>query len=34
MTRDANACTGSLSRCTDIPQTPYEFSEMFAAFNG
>lgn len=34
MTRDANACTGSLSRCTDIPQTPYEFSTMFAAFNG
>lgn len=34
MTRDANACTGSLSRCTNIPQTPYEFSKMFAAFTG
>ncbi|GHE68116.1 hypothetical protein GCM10014715_22170 [Streptomyces spiralis] len=34
MTRDANACTGGLSKCTDITQTPYQFSKMFAAFTG
>ncbi|GGQ88940.1 cellulose binding domain-containing protein [Kitasatospora griseola] len=34
MTRDANACTGSLPKCTNIPQTPYQFSKMFAAYNG
>lgn len=34
MTRDANACTGSLSKCTNITQTPYQFSKMFAAFTG
>jgi len=34
VTRDANACTGTLSKCTDIPQTPYEFSKMFAAYTG
>ncbi|GAA3019163.1 hypothetical protein GCM10020229_33020 [Kitasatospora albolonga] len=34
MTRDANACTGSLPKCTNVPQTPYQFSKLFAAFNG
>ena len=32
--RDANACTGSLSTCTDVTQTPYEFSKLFAAYTG
>ena len=32
--RDANACTGSLADCTDITQTPYEFSKMFAGYTG
>ena len=32
--RDANACTGSLSDCTDIAQTPYEFSKLFAGYTG
>ncbi|WP_042405951.1 cellulose binding domain-containing protein [Streptacidiphilus carbonis] len=34
VTRDANACTGGLSQCTDIVQTPYQFSKMFAGFTG
>ncbi|SEL14742.1 cellulose binding domain-containing protein [Streptacidiphilus jiangxiensis] len=35
MTRDANACTGGgLSKCTNIAQTPYEFSKIFAGFTG
>ncbi|WP_371477397.1 cellulose binding domain-containing protein [Kitasatospora sp. NBC_00315] len=34
MTRDANACTGGLSKCTNVTQTPYQFSKLFAAFNG
>lgn len=34
VTRDGNACTGSLSKCTDITQTPYEFSEIIAPFQG
>ncbi|MGW4379238.1 cellulose binding domain-containing protein [Kitasatospora sp. NPDC004531] len=34
MTRDANACTGSLPKCTNIPQTPYQFSKLFAAYKG
>ena len=34
VTRDADACTGELSACTDITQTPYEFSKMFAAYTG
>jgi hypothetical protein len=32
--RDANACTGSLSDCTDVAQTPYEFSKLFAGYTG
>lgn len=34
VTRDGNACTGSLSKCTDITQTPYEFSKMVAPYQG
>lgn len=32
--RDKNACTGALYMCTNIPQQPYEFSRIFAAYNG
>lgn len=32
--RDANACTGALYRCTNVSQQPYEFSRIFAGFNG
>ncbi|HEV7979659.1 MAG TPA: chitinase [Amycolatopsis sp.] len=32
--RDANACTGELYRCNNIPQTPYEFSKIFAGYTG
>lgn len=32
--RDANACTGALYRCTNVPQKPYDFSKIFAAFTG
>lgn len=32
--RDANACNGSLAKCTNIPQQPYEFSKIFAAYTG
>ncbi len=34
MTRDRNACTGALYQCTNIPQVPYEFSRIFAPYNG
>jgi len=34
MTRDANACTGALYKCTNIAQTPYEFSKIFAQYTG
>ncbi|MET7419036.1 cellulose binding domain-containing protein [Dactylosporangium sp. NPDC005555] len=33
-TRDRNACTGALYLCTNIPQQPYEFSRIFAAYTG
>ncbi|MFH8382493.1 carbohydrate binding domain-containing protein [Kitasatospora sp. NPDC018058] len=34
-TRDANACTGgSLSKCTNIPQQPYEFAKIFSQYTG
>lgn len=33
-TRDRNACTGPLYRCTNIPQSPYEFSRIFAGYTG
>ena len=32
--RDKNACTGALFQCTNISQTPFEFSKIFAAFKG
>ncbi|SNS60733.1 carbohydrate-binding protein [Actinoplanes regularis] len=32
--RDKNACTGALYMCTNIPQQPYEFSRIFAAYRG
>lgn len=34
ITRDRNACTGNLSLCTNIPQTPYEFSRIVGAYTG
>ncbi len=34
VTRDANACNGPLYKCTNIPQTPYEFSKIFAGYTG
>jgi len=34
VTRDRNACTGALYRCTNIAQTPYEFSRIFAGYTG
>jgi hypothetical protein len=34
VTRDGNACTGSLSKCTDILQSPYEFSKLIAPYQG
>ena len=34
MTRDANACNGGLSQCTNVTQTPYQFSKLFAGFTG
>ncbi|MFB7380077.1 carbohydrate binding domain-containing protein [Kitasatospora purpeofusca] len=33
-TRDANACTGGLFKCTNIPQQPYEFAKIFAQYTG
>ncbi|MFD9127322.1 carbohydrate binding domain-containing protein [Kitasatospora sp. NPDC059571] len=32
--RDANACTGALYKCTNIGQSPYEFSKIFAQYKG
>lgn len=32
--RDANACTGALYRCTNVPQSPYEFARVFAGYTG
>jgi hypothetical protein len=34
MTRDRNACTGALYRCTNVAQSPYEFSKIFAGYTG
>ncbi|MFJ4767721.1 cellulose binding domain-containing protein [Streptomyces uncialis] len=35
VTRDRNACTGGhLSLCTNIPQSPYEFSRIAASYTG
>lgn len=33
-TRDRNACNGALYQCTNIKQTPYEFSKIFAGYHG
>jgi hypothetical protein len=32
--RDKNACIGALFQCTNVPQTPFEFSKIFAGFTG
>jgi hypothetical protein len=32
--RDKNACNGALFQCTNVPQTPFEFSKIFADFRG
>jgi hypothetical protein len=32
--RDKNACTGALYLCTNIAQQPYDFSRIFAGYNG
>jgi hypothetical protein len=32
--RDKNACTGALFQCTNVPQTPFQFSKIFAGFHG
>ena len=32
--RDNNACTGALFQCTNVQQTPFEFSKIFAGFTG
>jgi chitinase len=32
--RDANACNGALYRCTNVSQSPYEFSKIFAGYTG
>jgi hypothetical protein len=34
VTRDGDACTGSLSKCTNIAQTPFEFSKIIAPYAG
>lgn len=34
VTRDRNACNGALYLCTNVPQAPYEFSKIFAAYSG
>ncbi|MEV4557665.1 carbohydrate binding domain-containing protein [Kitasatospora sp. NPDC049285] len=35
MTRDAAACTGGpLYKCTNVTQSPYEFSKIFAQYKG
>ena len=32
--RDANACNGALYRCTNVAQSPYQFSKIFAGYTG
>ena len=34
MTRDRNACTGATYQCTNIPQSPYDFSKILAGYTG
>ncbi len=33
-TRDRNACTGALYKCTNVSQKPYDFSKIFNGFTG
>jgi hypothetical protein len=33
-TRDRNACTGPLYRCTNVKQKPYDFSHIFNGYTG
>jgi hypothetical protein len=33
-TRDRNACSGALYKCTNASQQPYGFSKIFAQFTG
>jgi hypothetical protein len=30
--RDRKPCSGALFQCTNVPQTPFEFSRIFAGF--
>ncbi|MFG1995721.1 cellulose binding domain-containing protein [Actinoplanes sp. NPDC048988] len=32
--RDKNACTGALFQCTNVAQSPFDFSKIFAGFTG
>jgi len=34
LNRDKNACSGALFQCTNVAQTPFEFSKIFAGFTG
>ncbi|GIF11305.1 cellulose binding domain-containing protein [Actinoplanes teichomyceticus] len=34
MQRDKNACNGALFQCTNVSQTAFEFSKIFAGFKG
>jgi chitinase len=34
VTRDRNACNGALYMCTNVAQSPYEFSRIFAGYTG
>ncbi|KUL34583.1 cellulose binding domain-containing protein [Actinoplanes awajinensis] len=34
MQRDKNACNGALFQCTNVAQTAFEFSKIFAGFKG
>ncbi|MFI6601928.1 carbohydrate-binding protein [Nonomuraea sp. NPDC050536] len=34
LTRDRNACNGALYKCTNIPQSPYDFAKIFVGYTG
>ncbi len=34
VTRDRNACNGALYMCTNVAQSPYDFSKIFAGYTG
>jgi hypothetical protein len=34
LNRDKNACSGALFQCTNVSQSPFEFSKIFAGFKG